>query len=114
MIRQRLAQRLGCSSADPLILFNEFEKRLDILEGVDADKEPVSLSSAISHLGIHSQEQIYLHWYRENKIDEMALADTDAHFPDIWYLGPDDLSIYDSSFEWVLTIYHDGVVSCRR
>lgn len=113
LIRERLARKLGCSSADPLVLFNEFEKRLGLIEGIDADDKSFSLSSEISRLRVHPQEQIYLHWYRENKIEEMAFADMDAFFPNIWYPGPDDLSIYDSSLDWILTIHHDGVISYR-
>ena len=110
MIRQRLAQRLGCSSADPLVLFKEFEKGLGLIEGMDADKKTFSLSSVISSLGTTPQEQVYLHWYREDKADEMIFLDADTNFRDIWYPGPDDLSIYDSSFDWILTITHDGAV----
>lgn len=110
----QLAQRMGCSSAKPSDLFEEFESRLRLIDGMDADEQSFSLSSVISRLSIHPKGQIYLHWYRENKIDEMAFADMDANFPNIWYPGPDDLSIYDSSLDWILTIHHDGVISYRK
>ena len=114
LLRERLAQRMGCSSADPRVLFNEFESRSGLLESMSADEQSFSLSSLIFRLSIHPQGQLYLHWYRENRIDEMALSDLDANFPNIWYPGPDDLSIYDVSLGWILTIHHDGAVFYRE
>lgn len=114
VLRERLAKRLGCSSADPLVLFKEFERRLGLVEGADADQDTFSLSSTVSDLNITPEKHVYLHWYRYDKVDQMAFADVSTYFSDIWYPGPDDLALFDASFEWILTITHDGAVTVRK
>ena len=113
VFRQCLSQRLGCSSSDALVLYRELEKRSGYVDGIDADDKSFSLSATVSNFAITPQDKVYLHWYRENKVDEMAYGDVSAIFHNVWYAGPDDLSICDSSFGWILTIFHDGVVAFR-
>ena len=107
-IRQCLAAQLGLSTIDPLTLVTEVDRRQEQLKGYDAERGNLCLSSILSHLNITPQKHVYLNWYRYDKVDEMAFADIDAYFDDIWYPGPDDLDIFDSSCNWILTITHDG------
>lgn len=109
-IRERLVKQLGLPAVDPLTLIREIDKRQELVKGYDAEREDFRLSSVFSNLNITPQKNVYLNWHRYDDVDEMAFTDLDAYLDDIWYPGPDDLDILDSSLSWILSITHYGAI----
>ena len=87
-------------------------ERGTLVRGVNATEDGFDLESIFDDLGIHPCEKVYLNWYRFDEIDEMSFADVDKYFDDIWYPGPDDMDIFDESFSWIVSVSHEGYVTC--
>ena len=110
LIRHRLADHFVLSSVDPLAMVMEIDRRQEVLKEYNAEEKGFRLSPILSKLNVPIQKNVYLNWYRYDVVDEMAFTDLDTYFDDIWYPGPDDVDIFDSSFGWILSIQHEGYV----
>jgi len=65
----------------------------------------------LSYLNISKEELLYLDWDGFKNVDEITVKDFLDNFENIWYESSDDLTIYDENAEWIISIYHFGVVS---
>ena len=54
---------------------------------------------------------MYINWSDFKDIDVLDLEDVLRYFYDIWFPGMDDIEIFDETFNWLVSIRHDGVVS---
>lgn len=59
-----------------------------------------------------SLSNVFINWYRFDDIDKMSLKDLDQYFYDIWFPATDDIDIFDDTFKWIVSIFHDGIISC--
>ena len=81
-----------------------------LLPGTDAEKEKFSLIETLNSSGITPKDSVFINWDCFNQIDKIRLTDLSSHFSDIWYPSADDIDIFDESFSWVLSVFHDGRV----
>lgn len=77
----------------------------------NAESESFSLRQCIDKLKIKPNEEVYINWYRFDDIDKIRFSDLEMWFTDIWFPASDDIDIFDSSFDWLISIRHDGQVS---
>lgn len=95
---------------DGLRLVKEFDS-LAIPLNLNADTtQDFSISKLLHSLKINANSEVYVNWYRFDKIDLLNLLDLNNFFNDLWYTNLDDIDIFDNSFEWILSINHDGYI----
>ncbi|TXK96431.1 hypothetical protein BMR02_11560 [Methylococcaceae bacterium HT1] len=99
------------STTDDLMLVNEVDKLGDICDVVISDAENFNLKNTLSSLGVNYSKNVYINWYRYDDIDKMKIDDLINYFDDIWYLGSDDIDIFDESLTWIVSITHFGQVN---
>jgi hypothetical protein len=93
---------------------NILSNRAQAVDGAKANENSFSIITILEEHGIHSRSAVYINWYRFEQVDEMKLNDLDQYWTDIWYPGPDDISVFDSSFSWILCVTHEGSVGLLR
>jgi len=103
-------------TADTLILTKTIWEMGKPCEGINAEKENFSLQNVLQKYGIVEPDLVYLNWYRfqEGDVDQFYLKGLTKYFDDIWYPGPDDIDIFDSTVSWVLSIDHDGRINLLK
>lgn len=72
------------------------------------------LLNFINSCKIQTEEFVCINWHRFDKIDKIRLNDLDSFFYDVWYPDVDDIDIFDNSYNWVISIYHDGSIKVLR
>jgi hypothetical protein len=82
--------------------------------GIDATEEGFSLTDLMEKLGIEPRKDVYVNWYRYDRIDQIRFEELAKHFASIWYPGPDDIDIFDDSFRWIISVAHNGQVRLTR
>jgi hypothetical protein len=114
-IRARLKMAIGMpEAADNLALSKGIAALQGSCSAENADCESFSLSDTLRRFDVHPDPLIYVDFYRYDDIDELRVEDVMRYFPYIWYPGSDDISIFDRSLAWVLSISHDGEVRLVR
>lgn len=93
-----------------LEIVNKVEEVEVHLNVYDAQDDNFSLIPCFKDMGVVVSDNVYLNWYRYDEIDIMAADDLINNFDDIWFPSSDDLDIFDSSFEWILSVQHDGMI----
>lgn len=73
--------------------------------------EEFKLIETLNSLNVNPLSNVYVNWNRFNDIDILNVADVDIYFFDLWYPSSDDIDIFDESFDWIISIRHDGCVS---
>ena len=81
-----------------------------LLEGSRADDKQFQPANLLSNLKIQPRQNVFINWSRYDVIDEIGFSDLNKYFSDIWYPGPDDIDIFDSSFRWILSISPEGYI----
>lgn len=109
-IRLEIAKVLKLNSQDPESLLRGVEGKGALVEGKKADTDQFQISDLLSELGIRSSQNVFINWNRYDDIDEIGLGELNTYFSNIWYPGPDDIDIFDSSFRWFLSISPEGYV----
>lgn len=110
-ITQNLSEKLRLTFQDNLSFTKTIAELGAPVNGVNAEDDGFKLSKVMSFLDIKPQANVYINWYRYDRIDEMTFVDLDEYFDDIWYPGPDDIDIFDTSFSWILSVSHDGDIT---
>jgi len=89
-------------------------KQLNMIENtvldINAKSENFCLTAVFANLGIVPKENVYINWYRFDKIDKMQFNDVVHYFNYIWYPDSDEIDLFDDSFSWIVSIDHDGSV----
>ena len=85
------------------------EKMLNV-KNFNAEDEAFKFSSLLKELQITPKENVYINWYRFDDIDYIKYEHVAKYFEEIWYPGPDDIEIFDDTYEWFISIDHDGYV----
>lgn len=91
-------------------LASEVYKLQHAIDTTNAQDEIFCLKDVISffHADVESIGSVFINWYRFDNIDSMQLEDLSKYFDDIWYPSSDDIDIFDSTIQWVLSITHVG------
>ncbi len=113
-ICRRLADILQIFSEEKLAIMNALYMRSQGVEGANAGKDEFSFAELFDNLNILPAEIVYINWYQFDDIDEMMLTDLCEYFNDIWYPGPDDIEIFDSTLSWILSVSHDGDIRVAK
>ena len=114
LLRQRLE---SADELDALQVVSLIRNKGVVVEGVDATRDDFDLKYLLNQLKFDVADTLFLNWYRFDKIDELRTDDVCAKFTDIWYSSSDDLDVFDSNIDWLLSIEHNGTVralSLRR
>lgn len=53
-------------------------------------------------------QHCYINWRGFEDIDRLETKALAKYFDDIWYPGPDEIDIWDASYEWIMSIDADG------
>lgn len=107
---RRLADTLQVFPKKNIDIVNAIYAYSQVLEDTNADKDGFSLSKLFESIKISPAEKVYINWYQFDNIDEVRFIDLCNYFEDIWYPGPDDIDIFDSSLQWILSVTHDGMI----
>jgi hypothetical protein len=86
------------------VILHESEEQLKI-----DDPAAFVLSEMLATHGI-SADMIYINWYKFDDIDIMNIETIDRFFEYVWYKGPDDIELFDATFDWFILINHEGYV----
>ncbi|SEH89712.1 hypothetical protein SAMN02927937_02007 [Paenimyroides aquimaris] len=87
---------------------NNLKLNLKVISYVD---DINSLSEVFNTLEIFPIEKIYINWYKFDDIDCLYYNDLILYFEDLWFPSSDDIEIFDNTFNWILSIRHDGCIS---
>ncbi len=109
-VRAHLAKRLKLPAfTDGASLVAEISKRQSLHDKcVDQGFE---LDLILKSAGIVSPKNVFINWYQFDNIDVMTSKDVVRYFDDLWYPSSDDIDLFDSSFAWVVSVRHDGIVA---
>ena len=114
-LRQRIAVKLGLpENADGLAVLESIALRQVHYPGVNASSEGFTLRGALDYFAVALCDRVFVNWYRFDEIDELSLRDVVSAFSDLWYPASDDIELFDDTLEAVLSVRHDGVVSCYK
>jgi hypothetical protein len=101
-------------ASDGLALVMEVDK---LSKSCDAKKniaDNFNLSEFLRDCEINADKDVFVNWYRYDKIDKLKLIDLSTFFHDLRYPEVDDIDIFDNSFQWILSIRHDGNIKLLR
>jgi hypothetical protein len=106
-----LKRRLGLpDDSDGLRAVKIVRERSTWLKNANAGSEGFDLGRLFEDLKFDVSDTVYLNWYRFDEIDELRTRDLFNTFGDLWYPSSDDLDIFDSSMDWLLSIEHSGAL----
>jgi hypothetical protein len=100
--------------AEGLRVVEVVEAKSFTLDGVNAEREDFDLKHVLRQLQFDVPDIVYLNWNRFDDIDEIRVTDLFRAFDDLWYPSADDLDIFDTKLNWILSIAHYGAVSALR
>lgn len=76
----------------------------------DANQEDFDLKRIMNQINLNIADKVFVNWCRFDDIDELLSDDLFKRFSDIWYPSSDDIDVFDSSMNWILSIAHCGSV----
>jgi hypothetical protein len=68
----------------------------------------------LSQQSIQPEKNVFINWYRYDRIEEIGFFDLDKYFGDIWHPGPDEMDVLDSSLSWIISISPEGYIKVVR
>jgi hypothetical protein len=114
-LRRRVALLLGGSQdADDNWIIERLNTTAPTLVGIDANRPNFSVLAALPTARFAPPDELCLIFTLDRAFDEVDVVPTDFldnHFKDIWYPGADDLLITTLEPEWVVLVYHDGILA---
>ena len=111
-----VARRIGISSdVDGLRLLKHLYGAAESTDlGEVPDAGDFNVRKLLADSGLECADSLYVNWYRLDDVDLMDVDDLSRWFDDIWYPGSDDIEIFDSSLDWVISVRHDASVVLLR
>ena len=110
-IRSALEAKLGLPpDSAGVVLVSRLADAEESCPGVNAEDDLFDLHEFVTSIDINPVGDVLINWYRFDKIDRMMFADLAEFFDDIWYPSSDDIDIFDSTLQWVLSVSHSGHV----
>ncbi len=115
LLQSSIIKALGLApQTEPLTILRMITNNALPIPDTNAEKAGFNLSALLSQMEVQSDRHVYINWGRFDDVDLIALEDLSTHLDDIWYPGPDDIEVFDSSLAWFLLVSHNGVVSLYR
>ncbi|WBA43925.1 hypothetical protein [Hymenobacter canadensis] len=106
-----LARQFGLTASGTA---DEFERALasrqTYYQEANAEQD-FALLPTLTALGIVPLPELFVNWARFEEVDAFQTADVARYFDALWYPVADDIDLFDASFNWLVSIRHDGVVS---
>ena len=109
-----IAEKYNIKANDSLELVNVLAARRTVIEAVNAEDISFDLCYVFKQVQVAPLDMIFINWYRYDRIDTMLFSDLVKYFNDIWYPSADDIDIFDSPLDWILSIDHEGYVWLLR
>jgi len=114
-IRKKLLDRLGIDPHENgLTLVCHLAQMEKSAQEFSVQDSGFDLTKVLDSLEVHPETNVYINWYRFDRIDEIAAADLHQYFDDIWYPAVDDIDLFDATLSWVLSVSHDGKVRATK
>lgn len=77
---------------------------------INAEDENFKFFDVLKNLQIKAENHLYINWDNFQMIDEFRSEDFYKYFDDIWFPSADDIDIFDSQINWIISIRHDGAI----
>ena len=114
-LRAEIASRLKVSPEDNgLAIVAAIRDRGVRVAGYNAESDAFDLYATITSLDLRCSVILFVNWYRFDALDVVAASELSRRFSDIWYPSADDIEVFDSSCDWLLSIIHTGDVLLTR
>jgi hypothetical protein len=114
-VRQNISQKLNINiNLTGKELLNLIVKSCRSVPNYNACTIGFLLSDVLKNLEIVPKNKVYINWYQFDKIDILSFNDIDKYFDYIWFPSSDDIEIFDDTYDWMLSIRHDGHICCNR
>lgn len=114
-VRQCFSQKLNVDEGiDGKALFALLSEQVEAVKGFNANTDSFNIEEVFRHLDIVPNEIISINWQHYDDIDTMSYKDLSTYFEYIWFPGPDDIDVFDDTCGWILSINHEGYISCRK
>jgi hypothetical protein len=113
-ITDSISKKHNIRASTPLEFLEMLNKRQKDVESENADCASFNLRSVLTKLHIQPLDMVFINRWRFDQIDSMSFDDVSKYFDDIWYPSADDIDIFDSSFEWILSIDHAGYLKLLK
>lgn len=107
-ILRKLIKVFGLENTDRLEIINELNKKYKPANFQNAEVDNFKLRELFQGLQIKPLDSVFINWYRFDRIDSFNFQDLHENFDYIWYPGPDDIEIFDESFNWMVHVSDDG------
>ncbi|EGQ22565.1 hypothetical protein [Prevotella pallens] len=94
----------------PEEFFEKEEQEFVLLDDINAEDEDFDWNKVFNSIGIPVPNEVFINFERFNNIDVFLFKDFCKYFDDIWYPAADDIEVFDSSFNWIVSVKHYGAV----
>ena len=112
-LRVRLANAASFPpEVDNLALTHHLDSLMRPVGETNADDDDFDLSAVFHRIGVVPAEQLFVDWYRYDRVDEIAYGELARYFHELWYPSSDDITLFDDSCSWLIAIDHSGCVAC--
>jgi hypothetical protein len=106
-IVEKISARYNLNKTD---ILSELASKQTFYPKINASQGFV-LSKTLIGFGIELPKLVFINWTDFSSFDALSLTDLDKYFYDFWYPASDDIELFDESFNWILSIRHDGAFS---
>ena len=90
--------------------FKKEEQEFVLLDDIHAEDDDLDWNKVFNSIGIPVPNEVFINFERFNNIDVFLFKDFCKYFGDIWYPAADDIEVFDSSFNWIVSVKHYGAV----
>ena len=90
--------------------FKKEEQEFVLLDDINAEDDDLDWNKVFNSIGIPVPNEVFINFERFNNIDVFLFKDFCKYFDDIWYPAADDIEVFDSSFNWIVSVKHYGAV----
>lgn len=92
-------------------VFFEKNKIIVGMKGVGFIEEFKNVEDVLKKINVSPKNKIYINWFNFENIDYLKYKDFVEYFDDLWFPASDDIDVFDDTFEWILSIRHDGYIT---
>lgn len=90
--------------------FKKEEQKFVLLDNINAEDDDLDWNKVFNSIGIPVPNEVFINFERFNNVDVFLFKDFCKYFDDIWYPAADDIEVFDSSFNWIVSVKHYGAV----
>jgi hypothetical protein len=114
-IYEKISKKLGlATTSDGLALVKTIDARQKTCPTAEGIGEQFSFTSLLTTYGLKGADNVYVNWYRYDRIDKLKFSDLDKYFLDIWYPGVDDMDVFDDTLDWIISVSHDSKIKLLK